>query len=489
MEATVSRVDSGISFQNAQGREVKGTLLHISPEAIVFEVYSPYPVAEPGQELKKLRVLRSGVPVYDGKATVHSILATGMTIIVSARPSGTWSKFDEISGGGTITAEARSRIADWGNSRPLLPEYQVAVSNIRAFLTEMSQWLAPLDVATSAAGPGALPELPAGIALALYGAIAPRLELLFTQYEEAFNRVPAEEAAAHRIHAQRELHPLVLCAPLIHRSYVKPMGYAGDYGTVKMILENRIEGPSTYARVLNAFFTRIDICQGHRNRIDRLVDILRKEVRRPRPENAPLRVLNLGCGPVDEVCRFILQDELAGQCEFTLLDFSQETIDYAKTRVDEACGQAGRHPRVEWVTQSIHDLLKEAIRSGRSAEEPKYHLAYCAGLFDYLSDRVCLRLLGLLNDWVVPDGLVVATNVHPRYQTHAILEDLADWHLILRNESEMLALAPPGGHTTTVSTEPCGVNVFLELRKPEDVNDFGRNTRHSRIPRERIPGI
>ena len=50
-------------------------------------------------------------------------------------------------------------------------------------------------------------------------------------------------------------------APLIHRSYVKPMGYAGDYGTVKKVLENRIEGPSTYARVLNQS-SRAWICPG-----------------------------------------------------------------------------------------------------------------------------------------------------------------------------------------------------------------------------------
>ena len=52
MEAAVSRVDSGISFHNAEGREVRELAPASLCEAIVFEVYSPYPVAEQGQELR-----------------------------------------------------------------------------------------------------------------------------------------------------------------------------------------------------------------------------------------------------------------------------------------------------------------------------------------------------------------------------------------------------------------------------------------------------
>ena len=65
----------------------------------------------------------------------------------------------------------------------------------------------------------------------------------------------------------------------------------------------------------------------------------------------------------------------------------------------------------------------------------------------------------------------------------------ADWHLTLRNESDMLALAPHGDNLATVSTEPLGVNVFLELRKPEGMNDFGRNTRQRRILKKRIGSL
>jgi extracellular factor (EF) 3-hydroxypalmitic acid methyl ester biosynthesis protein len=241
--------------------------------------------------------------------------------------------------------------------------------------------------------------------------------------------------------------------------------------------------------VLNAFFTRIDICQGHRNRIEKLVDLLRTEAARANLSNGRLRVLNLGCGPADEICRFIRRDELADRCDFTLLDFSSETIDHARSKIEAACRETGRRPGVEFVHQSINDLLKEAVRNGRIAAEPKYELAYCAGLFDYLSDRVCSKLMDLLHDWVVPGGRIVATNVHPGYRTHAILEDLAEWQLILRDQNQMLGLVPQKGGQATAETEPAGVNVFLDVQKPEDMNGFVRDTAQRRISRESLSGV
>ena len=62
---------------------------------------------------------------------------------------------------------------------------------------------------------------------------------------------------------------------------------------------------------------------------------------------------------------------------------------------------------------------------------------------------------------------MVATNVHRNNPIRAIMEHLAEVHLVLRNEQDMLALAPSIGRQS-VKTEKAGVNVFLEIRKPAD---------------------
>lgn len=454
MEATISKIDSGVVFRNGRGAEIRGALAKLTRHALMFEIYGPDPVVETGETLEGVRVVRGGQPVYSGGAVVDSVLSTGWNSMVVATPLGSLTEADSPLPVGRLSAEADELMNQWGTSQALLPEYQIAVSNIRSFLSQFARWMAQLDLA---GGKSSAAE-------DVYRAAAPRLADLFGALERSRERLSPEVLPAHREYVQRELHPLMLCAPFVHRAYTKPLGYPGDYETVNMILRNRMEGPTAYAAILHQFVLSADTGDGHRNRIARLVEHLRQEAVRIAPLRRPIRVLNVGCGPADEICRFIRREPLADRCEFTLVDFNKETIDYASARIAEASAESCRRPAVTYVHRSVTDLIKEAARS-RSGQVPQYDLVYCAGLFDYLSDRVSQRLLALLSEWTMAGGLTVATNVHSGHRSHAMMEDVLDWNLILRTESQMLDLAPQHAGTTLVCTEPAGVNIFLELRK------------------------
>jgi extracellular factor (EF) 3-hydroxypalmitic acid methyl ester biosynthesis protein len=173
------------------------------------------------------------------------------------------------------------------------------------------------------------------------------------------------------------------------------------------------------------------------------------------------------------VQRFIRTDAASRRCEFHLLDFNQETLAYARQCLDRAAVEAGNRHTVNYIHKSINELLKDAARGarGREGEPPvaSADLIYCAGLFDYLSDKVCRQLLQLFYNWVAPDGLVVATNVHPRNDVRYFLEHLLEWNLIYRDEAQMLELAPAAGEKV-VYGDATGLNVFVEIRKPEFPN-------------------
>src|SRR5580765_4005978 len=57
MEATVTKSVSGVVLRNEKGSDFRGSLVRVGRDSIVFEVYSPYRVVEPGESLQNMTVL------------------------------------------------------------------------------------------------------------------------------------------------------------------------------------------------------------------------------------------------------------------------------------------------------------------------------------------------------------------------------------------------------------------------------------------------
>ncbi|MDH3326573.1 MAG: class I SAM-dependent methyltransferase, partial [Gammaproteobacteria bacterium] len=152
-------------------------------------------------------------------------------------------------------------------------------------------------------------------------------------------------------------------------------------------------------------------------------------------------------------------------CSFKLIDFNKETIDYTRHILNTAAENENKNTKIEFVQRSVHTLLKQANENLEGEETNKYDFVYCAGLFDYLSDRVCARLLNLFYQWTKPGGLVLSTNVHPSNPSRWTMEHVIDWYLIHRDEKQMLDIASKQGEHS-VYLDLTGYNVFLETHKP-----------------------
>jgi extracellular factor (EF) 3-hydroxypalmitic acid methyl ester biosynthesis protein len=237
---------------------------------------------------------------------------------------------------------------------------------------------------------------------------------------------------------------------------------------VNMIMRSPYEGPSLFAQAINVWLLRQYPSEAHRNRIRYLTEKLVEETLRASLAGRRARILSLGCGPAHEIQAFLRDSVLSSQAEFTLLDFNEETIHYARQVLEQIRGEHGRHTRFQFQKKSVLGLLRDVPRRGHSSLLPRYDLVYCAGLFDYLPDRTCQQLMGLFHQWLAPGGLVVATNVHACKPFRHMLEFLLDWHLIYRDTRQMLALAPaaaPAGSSCS-RTDLTGTNLLLEVRKP-----------------------
>ena len=415
MPRELAAPDSTIFFRNSQGEAGQATLIRLNRSTLVIEVYNPYSIVQLSEVLRDVRIRRGGRDIYVGRAVVTNLVSTGLLLIVSASLLDAWSDVVHLIPGPELRDEVRLFVDDWSDAnRRLLPTYQVAVSNIRNLLQELSRWMDHSEQLLGFGGAGDTSERSQEFVHDVDAMIHDKVDELVGIFNDEASRVPADDVGLHKSFAQRELHPLVLCSPFIHRTFSKPLGYAGDYMMVNMILRDPFEGPNSYARVVNHIPLRSATAKAHRNRIARLHQMLKDETARVQREGRIPRILNMGCGPAAEVQRFLADPGTRPPMFLKLVDFNEETLQYAQEQIRPLIEGKTRNIDVRFEQRSVHELLKGAARR-MGPQRADYDVVYCAGLFDYLGDRICARLLQLFSQWTLPGGLVLVTNVHPSH--------------------------------------------------------------------------
>jgi len=338
-------------------------------------------------------------------------------------------------------------------------DYQIVVNEMRAFLSEVSRWVEQVDLTEN------LPKTDGRLRQDVFAELATPIMVKVKTYldrlEGEAEQVDPEIAPVHRTYAQSALHPLLLRAPFVYRTFTKPLGYAGDYEMVNQILSDPQQGPTTYFQIVNTAFLKAAVATAHRNRIDLLVDFLSRQADAARAAGRTFRVLNVGCGPAFEIQRFVREYPNPELLSFQLVDFSEETLEYTRASIERAAIGAGRKVAVEMVHQSVHDLLKRKLSAGDPSLR-EFDAVYCAGLFDYLSDKVCARLLSYFAARTRPEGQLLVTNVHSDNPEKYGMEHLLEWYLIYRDEARMEALLPEHSSAHKLYVDATGVNVFAE---------------------------
>jgi extracellular factor (EF) 3-hydroxypalmitic acid methyl ester biosynthesis protein len=352
------------------------------------------------------------------------------------------------------------------------PEYKVVIADFHTFLSDVRLWLDKLELTVRSSPSGSRLDLERTIIDEISEPIVRSIDVFVDRFELIVARLDSAEHPAYRAYLRRQLHPLLLASPFAYRTFSKPLGYAGDYEVVNMMLRPPHEGSTLFAKTMNVWLLGQAPVQGHRNRINVLMRTLHEVTARARANQRTARILSLGCGPAAEVQQFIRESSLAEYAEFTLLDFNEETLQFLRGSLDEVKRSSSRGTPIQLVKKSVHQLLKEAARASARPAETQYDLIYCAGLFDYLSDQVCKRLMNLSYDMLAPGGLLVATNVsaalNPIRPFRHSMEYILDWHLVYRDGNRVAALAPDYAPADDVSVtmEESGCNLFISVHKP-----------------------
>lgn len=449
-----------VSFRNSQGELVRGTITNLQRRILVMEIYNPYSIVQVSEILSDLKVKAGTADVYHGRAVVTSMVSTGLTAVVSVALTDEWRELSTLpTDSGSFRNEAQIFIKDWDDRSKIAENYQFAVNELRTFLTEVSRWVAQLDLTAD------LPEKGNRLDDDAFSELAEPILLRIRSYMHDLGviseKVEPELSAAHRAYAQNALHPLLLRSPFVHRTLTKPLGYAGDYEMVNQILGEKRKGPNTYFQIINACFLSGYLAQAHRNRVTILFDFLVKQGREAIASGRKRKILNVGCGPAAEIQRFCREFERPEMLEFKLVDFNAETLSHTEKKIDAVIKDRGLEVDIKYVHQSVHDLIKRNIKV---PSEEAFDAVYCAGLFDYLSDKVCNRLLAFFSSQSVPGGNVLFTNVHSKNpERYFVMEHVLEWFLIYRDEEDMERVSlQTDMQVIKTYVDNTGVNVFAE---------------------------
>ena len=472
MATTNSEIkDSLVICKTSQGEEFRATLLRLTRYLAVFEVYNPTLVLRLSEVLGDFRIVINDRTIYSGRALISNVLNTGTVQVCETKldeSSFTITTFSPLATSGKIHDGFGEFLNQWQKVYKVLPEFKVVVADMQTFLTDLRLWLEQTELGIRSTSASDRKEIELRMAQELAHSMVPAFDAMHERMEDLSGRIEEEYRPVHQNFSKRQLHPLVLCSPFAYRTYHKPLGYAGDYEMVNMIVREPYEGGSLFAKVVNVWFLSQWPAKAHRNRIVYLKERLLEESLRGLRRGKPIRVLNLGCGPAREIQEFLAEQKSSDFVQFQLLDFNEETINFTQQTLEEIKHRHGRRTPVQIQKKSVHQVLRDGSRPLPGGEAARYDYIYCAGLFDYLSDRTCKQLMNIFYDWLAPDGLLAVTNVDDCKPFRHMLEFVLDWHLIYRDSKKGATLIPDraAADARHVSKDATTVNVFIEVRKP-----------------------
>lgn len=469
MSATITQLNTTVACKNSQGQQIAANVLRLRRYSATFEVYNPFSLLQLSEVMHGFQIRLNDRVVYSGDAIVSNLLNTGILLICEVTLSDAWLDIDFFSdreGTLPLGQQFSSFLNEWKTVNQVDPHFKMITADLQSLLVGLQRWMEHADLGLRTSTATNLEDLEATTLQGLEGPLAEQVHEAMADFEIAARSIPKENQAAHKFYVRRQIHPLVLCSPFAYRTFYKPLGYAGDYEMVNMMLRSPYEGASLFAKSINSALLKTAPVEAHRNRIIYLQKILSETAEKS--GNRKARILNLGCGPAHEIQSFVRTSELSSRCEFHLLDFNDETLRFTGESLENLIKQHGRETEVHLHQRSVHQLLKQASTGDADLDWDGYDLVYCAGLFDYLSQRVCRRLTDVFFKMVKPGGRVVVTNVSSTNPSIGWMEYLLEWNLVYRDHDEMRDLVPRAGAAgaSTVLADTTGVNLFLEVEKP-----------------------
>lgn len=274
------------------------------------------------------------------------------------------------------------------------------------------------------------------------GELALLLELARQQFQKKENPVAIIDRITLALHDMRgKFHPSVwqnlvpfiqahpvaayfLEDPLTRWSVDKPRGYSGDAGLLDLIyrhdsVADLISGATDLGKALFEYTSTAPSSQANWDRRDILARHVDEVAAARGPET---EVLSIAAGHLREAeCSQALKN--GGLKRYVALD--QDPVSIGTITRDY------QHMGVEAIDGSVRQVLSKRIDPGQ------FDLVYASGLYDYLVDKVAIKLTQRALDMLKPGGTFLFANYSYPIVVDGYLETFMNWQLLLRSEADM----------------------------------------------------
>jgi extracellular factor (EF) 3-hydroxypalmitic acid methyl ester biosynthesis protein len=470
------RADLGLVRVNVDvlmaGEQYSCQLFDVSQNGIAFEWTGSDP-PEVGADVEKLTIQFDDHEAYAGLAKVSSVRRVGGTVVVGVSLLDTLMNIEDVLHlrdvkawvAGSKGDKLRAREAPWFVQG--MQEFKATVAELRLFLEDGQAQLADLEASLPSHILQSTQSSPARDALVqrMKGGFSAEIVRFSNQVDEATRKASRSEWDALREFSQRQLHPLLMQSPWMHRARYKPLGYPGDFELMNGLYGNHFSGATLFARAVNLAFVSTPAAEAVRTRKDMMKRELGKALDRAK-EGRPVRILSIAAGPAQEVYELLLErEEIEGRVEIVLFEQDRRALSFAHARLSRLVKRRwADRVKVTLLHDSIKRLLLGSTVFPGSGE---YDMVYACGLCDYLQRNTWVKLCRTLYGTVAPEGTLYVGNMVPQNPSRWFMELHLDWALVYREKEEMLELARAATATARlgICEEPTGVNPFVSLTR------------------------
>ncbi|MFC1699832.1 hypothetical protein ACFL1I_07770, partial [Candidatus Omnitrophota bacterium] len=259
----------------------------------------------------------------------------------------------------------------------------------------------------------------------------------FYKVWEIVSKLDKEKFKQHQRYYQHMLHHLLEIPTEINRHiHRKPLGYSGDFMIMNYIYNfngNNYLGGSSYEMLINNYTCNIPVsCSNVRRK-----EFFKGKILETINKKNKAVILSIGSGPLRELTELLEEGKINKPLLFKCLDFEKRALDYVSDKISKLDEEKKHFLTIEYIQKNIIGIIKDTALKTKAADND---FVYISGVFDYLSERICSRLIKEFLQSLKSGGTLIVCNADLENSSHrAYYELLGEWNMLHRTKKELLS--------------------------------------------------